>query len=445
MAYGKDKEVLQAAGSFRQRAGAFNSNQNERRGSAGGGNAPFFVNQYKPSVDTTDTIRLIEGHYKVEEVFGEGENVGTREVDLPFFPWTEHFDGRTEKSTVCSAGPFAMDKKRRCLCYGCDIHWSTREVQADGKKKSDRMSKRGMYAWNVLDYGVYHKMPQIDRQTGQIRRNDQGEAYTQWTKCVGVGCDGCKTQAESVTGQARHWSMGFGHYQTLLSADEEVGKSCVTCGGFETITGRAWTCAGCGDAIVDMHTTNLKKEQIQEITEKREFSCNCGYKGFLNEIIECRGCQNAKRATVFDVDMQVKRVVTGKGDNAQTALQIVRTSAPRPIDKAFEHAAKPLPLNKIYAPSSLEVQSKQFNYTPEVKREPRTSADIASGQAPPPSAFVPQQAPGFGPPPVGFQAPAGFAPPGAFSPPVQPQQPSFTPMGGPVGFPPSPWPVPPKQ
>lgn len=413
MAYGKDKAVLQNTGSFRQRANAYSQRQGEQRRKGGGG-APFFVNQYKPPKDSDpDTIRILEGHYKVLEARGDGDAAEVVEVELPFYPCTEHFDARNQKSCLCSAGPFAGNKKKAKPCHGCEIYWSSRETGADGKKKSGRMSKQDKFVFSTIDYGNYHKMPQVDRTTGQINKADDGTPYYNWVKCVGVGCDGCKAQVETVSGQTKHWSMGWGHYNKLLSADEDVGKSCVSCGGWETITGRAWVCPNCGDGIVDLHTTSLKKDQVKETVE-REFHCNCGFKGFLSEIIECKQCTplggTAKRATIFDVDMQVKRVSSSQGGNDATDLVIVRTSPPRPVDKRFENLKKPLALEKIYAPTPIETQATQFGVTT-TNRQPRTTGDISSGAAmPPPGAFVPQGVPPMGPPP---EMP-GFGPPGGF-------------------------------
>lgn len=422
MAYGKDKAAMQTVGSFRQRANSYQSNKKEQY-SKGGGTwvAPFFVNQYKPGLEDSDTIRILEGHYKVQEAQGEGESLTVVDVDLPFFPWTEHYDGRTEKSGICSAGPLSSSKKHRQPCHGCDIHWQTRETQADGRKRSGRMSRREMFAWSILDYGKYHQLPQIDRKTGQVRRNTEtGEVYTNWVKCIGVGCDGCRSNAPTTQGQARHWPMGYSHYQTLLSQDAEVGKSCANCGGFEMINGLAWVCPSCGQDVIDLRTTSLKQDQVNEVT-LRPYHCNCGFHGLLAEVIECRSCSptggSARRATIFDVDMQVKRVETGSGDSKQTALVITRTSSPRPIDKNFIQLAKPLPLEKIYAPTALDMQAKQFDVAADAAapRQPRTAGDISSQAPQGPLPNVPSMGPTGMPPMMGnpaaapqtFMAPAG--------------------------------------
>lgn len=454
MAYGKDKAVLQNTGSFRQRANSYSQRQGEQRKRGSGGQIPFFVGQYKPPKDSDpDTIRILEGQYTVQEVRGEGDHAEIVPTTLPFFPFTEHFDGRQQKSCICSAGPFAGNKKKANPCHGCDIFWSTREVGPDGKKKSDRMSKQDKYAFSIIDYGNYHKMPQIDRQTGQIRKADDGTPYYNWVKCTGLGCDGCKAQCETVQGQTKHWSMGWGHYNSLLASDEEVGRSCVNCGGVDTITGRAWVCPGCGDGIIDLATTSLKKEQVKETVDK-EFHCNCGFHGFLNEIIQCSHCTpqggSARRATIFDVDMQVKRVSSAKGDSDATQLIVVRWSAPRAIDQRFVQLAKPMQLDKIYTPTPLETQATQFAVPASgVNRQPRNTGDISSGAAnPPPSAFVPQGMPGMGmpqmgPPPMGPPPQMGQHPLGYQNSPIMQPPPMMPGMPQPMA--PAPGFAPPQQ
>jgi len=441
MAYGKDKSTVQSLGSFRQKANAYAAKKNEGRSKS---STPFFVGQYKPSTGDVDTIRIIEGHYTVQQVVGNGDHAALEEVELPFFPYTEHYDGRNERSCICSAGPFANHKGKAQPCHGCAIFWSTRETQADGKKKSERMSRREMYAFSVLDYGKYHKMPQIDKQTGQVRTNDSGEPYYNWEKCSGLGCKGCQDQRiESKQGNLRHWALGWAHYKTILETDKEIGKSCRACGGTDSIVSRAWLCPGCGDCAVDMSSTSLNQKQIDELTE-RPYHCSCKYEGFLQEMIECKQCTPvggvAARATIFDVDMNVKRIETATGQGKQTALQISRWSPPRPIDPNFKTALeKPLDLPKIYAPTDLKIQAEQFGVTasdlpgPQAQRQPVTSGAARPYSGGPMQQQPPAQAPLSGPPSMGGPPPmggyghqqpmqAGFAPP-----PMQQQQAPYVP------------------
>lgn len=464
MAYGKDADVLRKTGSFRQRAQSFNNKRNENRSSGGGGTAPFFVNQYKPPLGTDpDMIRIIEGKHLLQQLKGSGEEAVVEEVELPFYMYAEHFDGRNEKSAICSAGPFAFSKKKAQPCHGCEIYWSTRETQADGKKKSDRMSRREMYVWSIVDYGVYHKMEQIDNN-GQIRRNEStGEAYTRWVKCSGMGCDGCKAGKESKRGDTRHWPMGWAHYQTLLDIDRQVGRSCRTCGTMDSIQSVAWVCAACGELMIDMRTTSLKMEDIDKATTK-DLKCGCGFTGLPVEIMQCMACSPqgrvAARATLFDVDMNVSRVAAAAGQGKQTALSVTRWSNPRPVDPNYTSLWKPLPLEKIYAPTPLNIQAEQFGVkgTPPPTdnstgsgRQPMTGEGhhrpfASSGLPAAPTMGAPMMGPPPGagtmsPPPMQQFQPPGFvppaspnmAPPGFQPPPLVPQPAAPAPVGFPGG------------
>jgi hypothetical protein len=257
------------------------------------------------------------------------------------------------------------------------------ERDHNGRKKQGRMSRREMYVFTVLDYGVYHNAPQTDAQ-GQIRyKDDNVTPWMNWEKCEGQGCQMCRQQLETRRGAARHWMLGWGHYQTLLDADKQIGKSCSNCRAADSIVGLAWTCAACGDAIVDMQTTQLKAKEIDELVGKH-VQCGCGYTGFAVEIIECKCCTGAggaaKRATIFDVDMQVKRVKDPNGGNA-TTLSISRWSTPGPIDPLFTQFAAPLDLAKIYKPTPLDKQRELFRYTPGSANGPQQRTPVTAGEA----------------------------------------------------------------
>lgn len=426
MAYGKAPQASNQ-GSFRQRANQYQQGKEKSRKRGGGGGGVYWQNQYKPSMDNVDTIRIIEGKYMCPQIVGEKDDAKVEMVELPFFTLSEHYDGREEKSSICSAGPWAGSKKKSEPCYGCEIFWAGMgEKDHNGKKKQGRMSRREMYAFTVIDYGVYHHVPQTDFKTGQIRTKDDGTPWMEWKKCEATpdtpqSCSGCRSAAETRRGARLHWQLGWGHYQTLLDADKQIGKSCSNCCAANSIVGIAWTCAACGDAIVDMATTTLKPKEIDELVGKN-VTCTCGHTGFAQEIIECRSCTGAggtaKRATIFDVDMNVKRVADPNGGNA-TTLAISQWSTPAPIDPLFKEFAEPIDLAKVYAPTPLEKQRELFRYTPgsaagAVQRTPVTAGDAARP-------YGNQQAPQGAPQPQG--TPAGGFPGQAWSPPgMQPQQ-----------------------
>ena len=388
MAYGKDPKNLGTSGSFRQRANSYQHQKDQSRKRGGGGGGVYWATQFKPTIDDVDTVRIIEGKFKVPQVVGNGKDATLEMIELPFFPFAEHYDGREKKTAICSAGPFAGSKDKSDPCVGCELFWSGMEKDQNGKKKQGRMSRREMYVFTVLDYGVYHNVEQVDFKTGQVRINEQtNQPWMQWVKCEGQGCDACRQGKETRRGATRHWALGWGHYQTLLDADKKIGKSCSNCRAVGSINCIAWTCPQCGDAIVDMASTPLKAKEIDELVSK-PVTCGCGFNGFAQEIIECRSCTpaggTAKRATIFDVDMNVNRVADPNGGN-QTTLAISNWSAPGPVDPNFKDFNKSLNLEQIYAPTPIEKQRDLFDVKGPI-RTPVTSGDASrpwQGQQPP--------------------------------------------------------------
>lgn len=362
-AFGKQTSLLRNIPSFRQLSGQYGGIGGKRQSKGG---RPYWVGQYIPPTVDVDTILLVEGKYESMEVDASTDPPTTVPVVLPFVKFIEHFDGKTDRSAICSAGPFVRYKDLRNPCNGCDIYWATLEPTTDDKgnerKKSMRMSRQTKFGFGIIDFSNYHKQFQFDTQTGAPRINPRTkQQYFDWRKCEGIGCDGCKAKLETKFGHNPHWPMSWGFFETIRSQDREVGKSCRACKGIDTIQSIAWVCKNCGDAAIDMSTTQLKMEDIIKISESHH-SCKCGSKDFLDEIIECRGCSNAERMTVFDVEFKVRRVATGQ--NNQSVLNISGYHPRRNLEGALAELAKPQDLIKVFAPTPYAQQVKVFGPPP---------------------------------------------------------------------------------
>lgn len=355
MAFGKDAAQLANVGTFRQQAAAYAAAT--KRENKGGGSIPLFIDRYQPSKVDVDLVRLIPSSYTVQTAISK-DQLMTRQ--LVFFPFSEHFDGHLKTGTVCSAGPFAQFKGKGAPCRGCEIFWSTMAQDANGRmKRGNRMSYREMFAFTVIHFAPYAKVPQVDQATGQVKTNDKGEPYYNWTrvlahekaKYVGI---------ETKQAHRMHWPMGTQHYNTLWSYDKEIGKSCATCQGRNKITSLAWVCSSCGDAIIETDSTTLPPDEVDKLTMGQAKCPRCSYEGFLTEIFECANCTPAgtdpKRATLFDVDLSVKRIESGDGKSNMTTLMISGWSDPHPLDPMFQDINKPMALDKIYAPTPMDVQ-----------------------------------------------------------------------------------------
>jgi len=375
--YGKT-DMKNAPTTFRQSVASQQKQKPEKTG-AGGGNVPYFVNQFKPSTEEPDVVRLLKGEYPVQLAGQNGELV---EQTLAYYIYREHFDGRTNKSAICSAGPFAMDRKKRQPCDGCDIYWEERSA---GKKQNNRMSNREMYVFSMLHHANYVKTEQLDRNTGAVKVNDDGQPYMNWVRMMAHE-RGKFAGKEMKDANALHWAMGFNHFNVIREYDKQIGKSCRACGvkagrkgAHEVgVKSEAWCCQGCGEALIEVDSTELAPKQIDEITSDVVECAVCKRVGYLQEMVSCTECSDGTRSEIFDVDLEVQRVKPADGGN-QTVLAIVGWANPHPIDPRHVEIARPLELPKIYAPTPLERQHELFGSS---GRQPVTAGSKPYGGPP---------------------------------------------------------------
>lgn len=382
MAFGKNPADLNNVGSFRAMGHAWNQKKQEQKDRRPtGGSLPSWVNEYKPPTDGLDLIRILPGEYYVEEADASG-NV-TKLGPLQFWPFAEHYDSRTKKRAVCSGGAHANNQKLRSPCPGCDLFFSSMKFnEKTGKRERGFMGRREMIAFSIIHYRNYHKVPQIDQQGNPRVNPNTKEPYYSWLRCFkderGRGkCDHCDAGFEMKFGHRMHWPMGADHYNTLLNKADQIANSCANCGGRNTIQTEAWVCGNpeCEHPVIDSES-NLKPKEIAAIVKGEVVCPECKEKGFLKEYRKCDNCDNAKRAEIFDVDLNICRVVPADGSN-RTTLDISSYSDPHPIDKALAEIAKPEKLNLIYAPTSKEIQEGLFGVAGGAPRAPVTAATAA--------------------------------------------------------------------
>lgn len=389
MAFGKNPHTMNMVGSFRQMSGAAASNKSGRRSRGG---IPYFVDMYRPSTTEIDIIRLVPGEYLQDQLEGDGDDVQLKQTVMPFIKFVEHFDGVKEKGSICSAGPWANFKDKRAPCHGCDIFWDTVVRNEKGRLESTRISRQNKYAFSVFDYGRYHKMDQIDYDTGRPKINPQTkQPYFNWVKCQGQMCDACRAGLETKVGNMSHWPINYTQLQVLRSAETDIGKSCVVCCTENSVVSLGWECANCGDCAIDMSTTQMKLDELLKVTDEPYVCPACSTRGFLTEIYECQACtprgHTGVRATLFDVDLRVKMIEAGGNNSKQ--LQVLGWSAPRPIPAEFVEVAKPVDLVARYAPDPLDRQAQKFGLPAgSPKREPQTGAQPQQPAQPPARQYV---------------------------------------------------------
>lgn len=375
MAYGKSKEYMRP-NSFAQQGRR--SMQRPQRG--GGGGAPYFVNQFKPTKHGVDKIRLLPGQYltpvvdlEAQDYVLDSNNVQIKEA-FPYWKFIEHYHGGKKKSSVCSAGPLGEFKNKGERCVACEwfwYEWRVRRATGD-KNKPKSMSRRNMWSFSVLVMNTFHKVPDKD-DDGKVRVNpNTQQAYYKWLQCAGRGCEYCAAGYETKNGHVQHWPMGQDHFNTMLDYSIMLGQHCSVCGTQEAIQEVAWVCGheDCGDAVIDMSTTTLSQEQIDQMTTDAVTCPQCRRRTYLKDVFSCRVCSEAgrqgQRASLFDVDFKLKRVEDPSGQSNATSLSIIQVSSPKPIDSIYgEDLRKALDLPKIYAPTTIERQVSLFDLPPQ--------------------------------------------------------------------------------
>ena len=431
MAFGKDQKTLGAVGSFRQMSAAATKQTGGKRK---GGGIPYFIDMYRPSTAEIDTIRLLPGEYLQDQLVGEGDDAQVVQVVSTFVKFVEHFDGHMEKGVICSAGAFANFKEKCPPCHGCDVFWETVSRNSEGRLESSRISRQGKYAFSVFDYGVYHKLEQYDKTTGQLKVNSvTKEPYYNWVKCLGQGCDACRAQKESKVGNASHWPMNYTQLQVLRDAEVHIGKSCVTCQQTDCIVSLGWMCRHCGECAIDMGTTELKNDELLKMTDYPYQCASCHQVGLLTEVYECRSCaprgQTGVRATLFDVDLRVKLIdAATKGKS----LQVMGWSVPYTPDPKYADIMKPVDLVARYGPTPLDIQAARLGIqtVPGPRRAPVTGPGPQQPMQPGPQPMQPGPQPMMqGPTPGPMPGPQPMG--GVIQPPGQ--QPFARPYQNPYG------------
>lgn len=368
MSYGKDPNQLinipRYGGSTTQMAGNATRTRKGRRGSKA-----YWLDTYKPNEMYPDIIRILAGN------FSSARLDSNQELYYETTPWKEvieHFHGGVERGAICSAGPYAMDRNRREKCHGCDIYWNSYEQRkANGTLKTQRgpISISSKFVFNIIDKGLYHLVPQTDLKTGQYRMDPStNQPYMAWVKCRGVGCIHCQNSAgiQTRNGHIQPWMLSRESFNTLNDyTKNRIINSCLSCGGQDTISTMMWQCgnSACGELIFDMQNTTYALEQIKEIVEQPYLCRTCNVTAYPEEVISCSGCNQIgrvpKRASIFDVDLQLKATRFGDGT---WKLMILDRSVAKPVEPQYQDLLQQVPdLDKVFAPSSLEYQAKIWN------------------------------------------------------------------------------------
>lgn len=369
MAFGKDPRgaenvIPYGGGTMQQRDALRRTKQKEARAQRGSG-APYWKGTFKLPQEFSRLGRFIAGAYpNTYSLDGETTQTDT----LEYYIYAEHFHGASRRGAICSAGPFYANKKKAEPCAGCQMFWEdVRERQAkkargDRSKGPNRMSRRDMFAFNWWDYGLWLKLPRTDVDGNVIINPNTNQPYTDWE--MAHPSDPRQAQYESKWGNLVVWPMSETYKDQLFAyADRTICNDCATCGSQGTVVAVAKVCGNpnCGRTVYDPQSTSMSVEKQRKI-DATPYRCeHCGEELFLREILSCRVCGQygaaPKRATIFDVDLEL--IAVPSGDGKQTNLQILNRSNIRSIqvaDPQILSSIKPLDLITKFKPTPLEKQ-----------------------------------------------------------------------------------------
>jgi len=376
MAFGKSKSgpgYVQTRMSLAQQM----KRSSTRTQKSGGGGGYYFRDKFVPVIHgKADIIRLIPGSYETPLIDEEAKDYvkdddGNIVADvLPFYTYMSYFHGPRQRGCIGSEGPLGRFKGKGDPCIAADWFWYEWRMRNRNRSKSPKsMNRSERWAFTVLVQAPFYKIPQVDAE-GKTRRNpNSGDPYYEWARGSTRRNDEMASAGyESKDGHLMHWSLNFPQWRVLQEYQNELSKHCRTCGAQDSIEELALVCKNCSADVVIFSETSLDEEELATLRDEEVRCRACGHTGYLDVITRCTSCDHGDPATLFDVDLKVKLVetqATGNRGGTQKILQIVGFLGPRPIPDVYgEDLRKSLPLDKIFAPDSLDKQEDLFGIPP---------------------------------------------------------------------------------
>lgn len=396
MSFGKDPNQLSQA-AFSNTSQQMANAQRRTRTKRGG--EPHWANNLELSDMYESQVRLVPGQFKVPRIDDAGN---LYEEIVPWYEARVHYHGVLKRSSICSAGPFFGDRKRREPCVGCDIFWEDFQVRKDRERETgnkvknpNRVSAGSRYVFLALDKGYFFKTEQRD-ENNQVQMNpNTNKPYMEWVKYVGAHQDSLAHGAEGRWGRYVAWPIAHDYFGVLNAWSDVIGQNCVGCGGQNTLRTHYWKCGNCQNPLLDPATAGLDPKQIKDVTGKPNTCRACGATQYPVEVLVCSQCQQPRRASLYDVDLFMRKQ---QDANDRTQLIITRTSQPGPIEAHFHDLLqKPPDLVKKFAPTPIGEQQSLFQHGGQQQQPPPPPPQQWQGQQYPqqqyPQNFAQQQHP----------------------------------------------------
>lgn len=375
-----EKMVVRAIGSFRQRGG-YIANRNKVGGARRRGGGSLYGNRFVPSEDYPDEILLVPAEYETPIV---NEHDEVEHVMTEYFFYRQHYDSRRRKYAHCSGGSFYRNRDRADPCLGCFINRELTVWGDDGKiaRDSHVSYARPMRAFTIIHFHRYHWVEQ-ERDGRPVLNPNSNKPYMEWLRCLeptGDRCWMCEQQKKSTDARRLHWSLGPVHHNSLEHHNSRISANCTNCGMTKSISWEAWVCPECGYAHVEKDTTKLSIKDIDELIMKPITCPSCGVRAFPKEEYYCEGCsKSGTRMNIFDRRLLVHKETQMSSDGKQTVIHIDNGPVEKTPAEDYKGLYEPMDLDTIFAPDTLEAQSKKFEWDiPEEWGPPAT----ATGRSP---------------------------------------------------------------
>lgn len=356
-----EKMAVRAVASFRQRGGYINA-RNKVGGAPKRSGGSLYGSRFAPSEDYQDEILLVPSTYETPLVneSNEVENVLTE-----YFFYRQHYDSRRRKFTHCSGGPYYKNRHMAEYCLGCHINHEL-TVWEDRKpvKQSHVSWARPMRAFTLIHFHRYHWVEQ--NRNGQLVLNPKDQKpYMEWVRCLeplGERCWMCEQEKKTIEARRMHWSLGPTHHNSLEYHNIRVASNCINCGGTNTINWEAWVCPHCEYAHVERDTTKFTAKEVDSLIMTPILCPNCGQRDFAREEYYCEECgKSAVRTSIFDMRLLVQKEIQMASRGKQTVVNIASGQIEKD-PKQYKGLYEPLDLAEMFAPDSLEAQSKKFEW-----------------------------------------------------------------------------------
>lgn len=335
---------------------------------------PTWIDQFTPTKNPLrpDIVQIVDASYQVKVPDEKRETL----IDMvfPWFPWTQHYNSSSKESGICSAGPWAGNKKKAQPCRGCDQFFGLMARDpTTGQNKMGPISKRPIYSFNVIHYHPYHLVEAIDRKDGTVMVNKKtNEPFWQLQICKIENCQHCADNKMVLPARRMHWDTGTSHWNKLLERDAMLRRCCKTCGGRNTITWGAYACPNpeCVHVFFEHGKTNIPEENIFRAVKDPMLCPKCGGYAWPKEYNDCSGCgDQCEPSSIFNVRLHVHRTADPVRNGTELSIDDWEEAydgiwVPEEIAAYSKQMADdmlvPMDLSKILAPTAMEQQMKIY-------------------------------------------------------------------------------------